>query len=85
MAGPTSCTLAILNINFVVTKVGCMSAGDEETERLAPSAHTSRPDQVPPDGLDEVRRRALCRARQLSHGGQEQDPNWSRTWSAPAR
>jgi hypothetical protein len=27
-----------------------MSAGDEEHERPAPSAHTSRPDQVPPDG-----------------------------------
>jgi hypothetical protein len=50
-----------------------MSAGDEEHERPAPSARTDRADQVPPDGLDEVRRRAQPRARELSQ--QESEPD----------
>jgi len=50
-----------------------VSAGDEEHERAAPSARTDRPDRGLPGGLDEVRRQAQSRARELSP--QESEPD----------
>jgi len=55
-----------------------MSVGDKETERLAPSPRTDRPDRGLPGGLDEVGRRAQSRAR-------EQSPQESERDRAPAR